>query len=252
MCNEDYKSFISNRKRQITNEIKFYNKYIDEKCYTIVASMIDRTFSLAQILREEKVTYMAPILFKRHRCNSVTHKMAIGKDFCDRLELIGCEVKVLDQAIIHSIRNLIDRSTKLFSLIYQLNDKQKEGFGHYDESGSAQFLSYAIEHVDHDNLCKYVIAQYKDWIRDFCKIDNSTKHNSSLKSVINRESWRDEQGNIQIPNLIMPTHYIAEGKNYTALIQILEMDHYIDKCYSFIHHIIDEVYDRLCNNATES
>lgn len=245
MCNEDYKSFISNRKRQITNEIKFYNKYIDEKCYTIVASMIDRTFPLAQILREEKVTYMAPILFKRHRCNSVTRKLSIGKDFCDRLELVDCEVKVLDQAIIHSIRNLIDRCTKILSLIYPLTDDQKHvGFGHK----YAGFLQFALTRVNDDDLCKYIIEQYNEWIRDFCLTDNNIKHNDSLKSAIDLKTWRDKYGVEQIPVVIMPTHYITKSdKQKETFVEIFKMDEYIDRCYSLTNQIIDEVYHRLSN-----
>lgn len=196
---------------------------------------------LLEMMLDEYSTYLAPIVLY-HEKKSIK-ETSYPLDY-NRLipELYECKAKVFDEAIIHSIRVLLDR----VSLMYWINHKKcfnkEDGFGAYNSENPKQckgFISYAKNNQEID-LLRYVSEQYDEWIHNICTNDNNLKHNGSERIGYNMIDDVDENDIPKFATIITPSVYSSTNRKgkLKARIEINDIKNTINKAYEFADKII--------------
>lgn len=196
---------------------------------------------LLKMMLDEYSTYLAPIVLYHE--NKSIKETSYPLDY-NRLipELYECKTKVFNEAIIHSIRVLLDR----VSLMYWIDHKEcfgkEDGFGAYNPENQKQckgFISYAKNNQELD-LLRYVSEQYDAWIHNICTNDNNLKHNGSERIGYNMIDDVDENDIPKFATIITPSVYSSTNRKgkLKARIEINEIESIINKAYEFADKII--------------
>lgn len=201
---------------------------------------------LLEMMLDEYSTYLAPIVLY-HEKKSIK-ETSYPLDY-NRLipELYECKAKVFDEAIIHSIRVLLDRVSLMYWIDHKKCFNKEDGFGAYNSENPKQckgFISYAKNNQEID-LLRYVSEQYDAWIHNICTNDNNLKHNGSERIGYNMIEYIDENGIPEYATIITPSVYSSTNKsgNFNAEIPINDIKNTINKAYEFADKIILSIID---------
>lgn len=202
----------------------------------------DEVDELIKMMMAEYSTYLSPIVLY-HEKNSMK-KTSDPIDFNNMKlipDLYECKAKVFDEAILHSVRVLLDRVSLMYLIIHKGCFEKKYGFGTYnpDKKQNNGFINYAKNNQDIDVL-HYVSQQYDLWIHNICTNDNNLKHNGSEQIGYNMYDGVDELGHPKLASIIIPSVYSSTNKNgkFNADIHINDIGSIINKAYEFADKII--------------
>lgn len=196
---------------------------------------------LLKMMLDEYSTYLAPIVLY-HEKKSIKAK-SYPLDYSRLIpELYECKAKVFDEAIIHSIRVLLDRVSLMYWIDHKKCFNKEDGFGTYNSENPKQckgFISYAKNNHEID-LLRYVSEQYDAWIHNICTNDNNLKHNGSERIGYNKINYIGENGIPEYATIITPSVYSSTNKsgNFNAEIPINDITNTINKAYEFADKII--------------
>lgn len=154
---------------------------------------------------------------------------------------------MFDEAIIHSIRVLLDRVSLMYWIDHKKCFNKEDGFGAYNSENPKQckgFISYAKNNQEID-LLRYVSEQYDAWIHNICTNDNNLKHNGSERIGYNMIDDVDENDIPKFATIITPSVYSSTNKsgNFNAEIPINDIKNTINKAYEFADKIILSIID---------
>lgn len=196
---------------------------------------------LLNMMLDEYSTYLSPIVLY-HEKKSI--KETLYPLDCSRLipELYECKAKVFDEAIIHSIRVLLDRVSLMYWIDHKECFEKEDGFGAYNPKNQKHckgFISYAKSNQDID-LLRYVSEEYDEWIHNICTNDNNLKHNGSERIGYNMIDDVDENDIPKFATIITPSVYSSTNRKgkLKARIEINEIESIINKAYEFADKII--------------
>ena len=145
----------------------------------------DFSEEIAGFLRNNDSVYFAPITFWVDLLEYC--KIEIDDDNPFHVEETLDSVRIVHyEAVIHSLRVLLDRCAQLINIKFPEVDPAV-GFGYYEEGGGNKnkgLIKYAYEHKDDDEMFKWITWEYEEWILNINKFDNGIKHNYSSESRI--------------------------------------------------------------------
>lgn len=205
-------------------------------------SKLDIAEDIGWFLRQNDTTYFAPItmwieLNKHFHIDIEDSNYFHVEETRDAIRGVFCE------AVIHSIRVLLDRCALLMRIKFPDIDHSK-GFGYYaDEGGKGNkgLIAYAYKHIHEDDLFKWIVMDYEDWIYKINQFDNGIKHNFARKSKVPIIFNKDEDGHIESLSYDYDNEeLVAFNKNRVETSKIIyqEIEQFVDNAYLFIDAII--------------